>query len=595
MWLSSFMNNDNFVLGLGLVLVLFLAFTTTAIAHHGSDIHDENLISQEYEVVRSLESVERSVESNEKGEDVQALYQDVKINEKDWVQFKDQSLEASNNSASTGRNPQTGKEIKIAASTGGGMGKVTVTSLQILRPAQTSCYSSGQAIHCGVEREDDRTVWCWGRSCEASIQSDEEGKLYCWGESCPAQAIECPSCQEEYEHARSQRDMQQEWNLEENENIELLATAGHEDNIYFALLSDVDVEVGELNLDSKSISSKTISSAEGSDEHESDTQTLSFFNIELESGTTSPNIYADHCRDDRCIAEVASQCPDDSCIVEAAALCSDDSCVAQAAQHCREDRCFEALADHCMDDRCLEAVASARGPPETVTQQGRILDSNDTRAVIDDRDMGQPTSENEITSRVLLPPNIPASNSGRASAALSAGNMTRGISPLDISQEDRNDIRQHLSSIQNFTSADFGLAVAYTASQNERVKSIRYDEERNIVEIEHEDEMKLFGLFPMRTNSKTKVHQDGRIETDRVWWSFLASEGNNIKFKAGADMSKSPNAQGDGNTTIFDEAIAGAFFKIEGPDISVSDSAQGVDPAPPYCDWCTWCPPEYCP
>lgn len=586
-----------FKMGLGIVLFLFLAFTTTAIAHHGSDMHDENLISQEYEVVRSEVSVERSVEGNEEVGDVQVLYQDVDINEKDWIQFKEQPLEASNNSASTGRNPQTGKEIQIAASTGGGMGKVTVTSLEIQRPAQTSCYSSAEAIHCGVEREDDRTIWCWGKSCEASIQSDEEGSIYCWGRSCPAQAIECPSCQEEYEHARSQSEMREEWNLE-GENVDLLSTVSHEDNIYFALLSDVDVEVGELNLDSKSISSKTISSSQDSDEHESDMQTLSFFNVELASGTISPDIYA-HCGDgdNSCVQEVASQCPNDSCVAEAAAHCSDGSCVAEVASHCsndrciaevaldhcRDDRCFAALADHCMDDRCLEALASARRPPETITQQGRILDSNETRAVLDeDRDMEQATSENEITSRVLLPPNISQADR-RASAALSAGNMTRGISPLDISQEDRNIIREHLSSVQNPTSADFGLAVAYTASQNERVKSIRYDEERNVVEIEHEEDLRLFGIFNVKADSKTTIHSDGVEQVRRPWWSFLASKPDTSSFRrASANVLQSIYSG--------EEALA-IGTGGGGGKVSVDDFVVNDEPAHPdgFCDWCTWC------
>ena len=133
---------------------------------------------------------------------------------------------------------------------------------------------------------------------------------------------------------------------------------------------------------------------------------------------------------------------------------------------------------------------------------------------------------------------------GRASAALWTGNISRGISPSDISQEDRTRLREELRNQPELRGTDFGLAVALLASENERVRTIRYDEERNVVEVEHEEDMRLFGLFPVRANSKTIVHEDGTEETRRPWWSFLAAKDNNPKFKAGADLSKSVNVVG---------------------------------------------------
>ena len=140
---------------------------------------------------------------------------------------------------------------------------------------------------------------------------------------------------------------------------------------------------------------------------------------------------------------------------------------------------------------------------------------------------------------------IAARNGGRASAALWTGNMSRGINPSDISQEERRLLREELQNRLELRGADFGLAVALVASENERVRTIRYDEERNVVEVEHEEEMRLFGLFRVQTTSRTTVHEDGTEETRRPWWSFLATKDNNPKFKAGADLSKSVNALGD--------------------------------------------------
>ncbi len=201
--------------------------------------------------------------------------------------------------------------------------------------------------------------------------------------------------------------------------------------------------------------------------------------------------------------ELRSQdCTDDSCVVGIAARCGDDRCVVSAAEHCREDRCVAEVARHCDGGVCREQLRR-------------------DDAVIH-RDIASRTAADKATPL-----------------------LARGVSPRNLTGEDRDGIREYLRNQSELRGADFGLAVALLASENERVRSIRYDEERNIVEVEHEEEMRLFGFLRVQATSKTTVHEDGTEETRRPWWSFLAAKDNNPKFKAGADLSKSVNAQAD--------------------------------------------------
>ncbi len=95
---------------------------------------------------------------------------------------------------------------------------------------------------------------------------------------------------------------------------------------------------------------------------------------------------------------------------------------------------------------------------------------------------------------------------------------------LEWSEEEREQVRETLQNMETLQGRDFGLAVALSASENERVRSVKYDEERNVVEIEHEEDMRLLGFIRMNAKSKTTVHEDGTEETRRPWWSFLATK-----------------------------------------------------------------------
>ena len=281
------------------------------------------------------------------------------------------------------------------------------------------------------------------------------------------------------------------------------------------------------------------------------------------------------CTDDVCVVGVAARCGDDSCVSLAAEHCRDESCVAEVASYCSEGSCFAAVAEHCRDENCVVRVAT--------------------------HCRGESCNEIEFSVYGLTPEHIEAATEaesplyeGQAKGGDGVSTVqerTRGPIHRDLAtrnartwdSEDRRNVREYLRNQTNLTGADFGLAVALIASENERVRTIHYSEERNLVEIEHKEEMRIFGLFTVRANSKTTVHEDGTEETRRPWWSFVATKDENPKFKeAGIDLLLSEYVE----NTVGPHTTGGGSGKVNVDDIHINN-----DPTHPdgFCDWCTWC------
>ena len=134
-------------------------------------------------------------------------------------------------------------------------------------------------------------------------------------------------------------------------------------------------------------------------------------------------------------------------------------------------------------------------------------------------------------------PRLPEHVVDRATPVLfSAGRGDR------FSDEEREELREYLSSLGDVRGRDFGLSVALLASENPRVREVRFNEQTNMVEIEHDEELRLLGFIRMNARVHTMIDEAGNENTRRPWWSFLASSsGERVRFKAGADMSKSVN------------------------------------------------------
>jgi type VI protein secretion system component Hcp len=114
--------------------------------------------------------------------------------------------------------------------------------------------------------------------------------------------------------------------------------------------------------------------------------------------------------------------------------------------------------------------------------------------------------------------------------------------PNEWSDEDRLEIKAYIDSLENISGKDFGLAIALAASENPKVREVRYNNETNTVEIDHDEEVRLLGFIRMNARAKTTIDAQGNEETKLPWWAALATKSENkVRFKAGADLSKSVN------------------------------------------------------
>jgi hypothetical protein len=100
--------------------------------------------------------------------------------------------------------------------------------------------------------------------------------------------------------------------------------------------------------------------------------------------------------------------------------------------------------------------------------------------------------------------------------------LAKDISSKDFTADDKKELKDYLSSKEELLGADFGLAIAYVASGNERVKDVSFDNKTNTTTVEYKEDARLFGLIPVRMSAKSKIDSDGAVSTSLPWWSALA-------------------------------------------------------------------------
>lgn len=245
---------------------------------------------------------------------------------------------------------------------------------------------------------------------------------------------------------------------------------------------------------------------------------------------------AEHCRDEKCVAEVAGKCsdgicmadvasicPDEKCVAEVAAKCGDDICVARVASVCPDEKCVAGVAAHCSDDICREQAREhcSGGICTPAMRDGGIDKASPYIAQGLERDDDGTRAMRRIDQTTPL--------------------LMTGMRPSDLDEDDKEGIGAYLRSQTELRGADFGLAVAYTMSNDSRVRSVRYDNATNTVHIEHQERARLFGFIPVEARVRTTMNDQGDVDTKRPWWSFLAATENSVKFKAGAELSKAVN------------------------------------------------------
>ena len=193
----------------------------------------------------------------------------------------------------------------------------------------------------------------------------------------------------------------------------------------------------------------------------------------------------------------AAACPDDVCVVTAAERCADDVCRASVAEHCRDEQCVLEIAERCDTGRC-KAEIGADG----------VCGPDGCPAGITDR----PTAQREAS--------VVAQRVHDRTTPL----LYQGLSVRNMSEDDKEDISEYLANKSTLRGQDFGLAVAYAASGNEQVRNVRYNNETAEVEVDHVEQVRLFGFIPLRANARSSVRADGEVRTQLPWWSFIATK-----------------------------------------------------------------------
>ena len=401
---------------------------------------------------------------------------------------------ASNSTVRTGRNPQTGKEIRIAT----GMDDsdpfietnasimigdnvyytdANIRIIELLDVTRTSEY------RCGVSNDDQVVCQVTPYDDDRGVGRNDDNSLYCWGKG---SIRECPNNEIvlEYESRGSGagKVIVQDITIHNNKDsqegeIEVLAWSWGTNERAENSNESIDIVF--------SVSGKTGNSSD----KPAETLSLSFTKIELSYSSTNTN------------GQISIDMPvmrvdKDSLIFSTIEL--GDKAVRDDGRYCGTTSHLISIGD-CDDyDDTIT--------PESIRRNDSVPDYMD----IDDDGDGIITVVN--------------GGVGVIDSVVLSRDITRGISPRNISVEEIRKIREYLSGIEELRGRDFGLAVALSVSENERVRSLKYDEERKVVEIEHDEEMRLLGFIRVNARSKTTVHEDGTEQTRRPWWSFLATK-----------------------------------------------------------------------
>lgn len=116
-----------------------------------------------------------------------------------------------------------------------------------------------------------------------------------------------------------------------------------------------------------------------------------------------------------------------------------------------------------------------------------------------------------------------AARNARASLDKATPKLYLGLNPEDLNESEKQRLRAYISSLEEVRGQDFGLSVALAASNNSRVREIRYDNQTNTVEVEHDREVRLLGFIKMNARARTIISEDGETVTRMPWWNFIAT------------------------------------------------------------------------
>ena len=509
----------------------------------------------------------------------------------------------------TGRNPQTGKEIKIAARSSSDEGlsfiptraKISINDnvydvgarisvLELVNPDTLSLYSCGVSrnneIVCVVtpydgsdmRRGDDNSLYCWGRgeirecpdeqisqsvqttgsgSGKVSVQdikmisrsAGSEGEIevlsWSWGSSSVSRTSDVSDADEDI------IDFSYVWFVRGDDRpTESLSLSFGKIEITYSTQGGsggvVEVDFPELSVSKNILIFTTVQLDEfalSENRERCRVSTLldigdcddsnpdirpgevvsdddAIFNVEhvqrvLDSFLGRVNdikSYLERCDSDVCMQVSANADGRKKLLTEAKEnLRSSDRYLSEVRRIVRED---VALLERCDTDVCIEVLAQERALLSSLNNYlDTDLDSDGIPDYLDVDDDGD-TVPTIAEQRTRVPERI----SGDTLVLFSADRGDR------LEEAEKNEIREYLASLSELRGRDLGLSIALFASENPRVREVRYNDETNTVEIVHSEEVRILGFIRMNARAHTTIDAEGNEETRLPWWAVLATK-----------------------------------------------------------------------
>jgi hypothetical protein len=477
---------------------------------------------------------------------------------------------ASNSTVRTGRNPQTGKEIKIAAGRGdtpsfiATIAKITINDNSYYADSGVSIIelldiTPSSEYRCGISKSDK--VVCKVTPFDGSISNrgDDGSRLYCWGKG---ELRECPDDEIVSETGSRGGGGAGKASFK---NV----AGSHEEEIEILSWSWGSGSTSRSTADSNTSDLSYVLSISGKSDNSSgapaETLSLSFTKIELSFGgnnglgTTIEVEFPE------------MQVSQNSLILTTLSF----SNIIDADGNGHPDLLELIFSEPLVITDALDANGIAKAIPPTIkgiavddpnNRVGEVPDYLDLDSDgdsfpdldedgdglppyldLDDDGDGLPSyldldSDGDGLPSYLdldsdgdgLPSYLDLDNDGdtiltksdketRKSMSMRASPVLFSVGSNDnFDEDDKEEIKEYLSGLVEIKGRDLGLSIALIASDNPRVHEVRYDVERRVVEVEHDEQVYLLGFIPMQARTISILDEGGIIETRRPWWSFLA-------------------------------------------------------------------------
>lgn len=398
----------------------------------------------------------------------------------------------------TGRNPQTGKEIKIAAGVGGATivtdagnaydvaVEVTHTALDKATPklAETICSRSRNEIVCEVTPFD-------GDDTESR---SDYGRIYCWGNN---ELRECPAEHEDTVVGEQAAEMRGSGGGKVSvQDISVRFSDEHDATDDYSLALEHLKSL--LTIDSDDTVELTYvwyahEEPQRSSDAPAETLSLSFTKVEVSFGgdSSGSSLFID-------VPEMEFQ--RDALLFTG--LVFDTFAVSEQGERCRVSQLLT-------EGDCQDVPLDAASVPDYLDAD----DDGDGILTAVEEDFEQLPGVIDKTTPVLY-----------------------SFEGEGLDEADAADVRAYLSTLTELTGRDLGFSIALLAIENPNVREVRYNDAARTIEVEHDETVRFLGFIRMNARALTIIDEQGNEEMRLPWWTVLAATSHDsMSFTAAAD------------------------------------------------------------